>query len=82
MSFRDKARQRLQERHQAAEPADDQAEQGPPPDEPQAGSDQPTESAPAQADYTAELEKLAKLNGEGILTDDEYAAKKKQILGI
>lgn len=41
-----------------------------------------TESAPAQADYTAELEKLAKLKGEGILTDDEYAAKKKQILGI
>jgi hypothetical protein len=82
MSFRDKARQRLQERRQAAEPADDQDEQGPPPEEPQAESDQPTESAPAQADYAAELEQLAKLKGEGILTDDEYAAKKKQILGI
>ena len=83
MSFRDKARQRLQERRQAAQPADGQDEQqDPPPDEPEAESDQPTESAPAQADYTAELEKLAKLKDEGILTDDEYAAKKKQILGI
>ena len=82
MSFRDKARQRLQDRRQAGQPADGRDEQAPSPDEPEAASDQPTESAPAEADYTAELEQLAKLKAEGILTDDEFAAKKKQILGI
>jgi predicted Zn-dependent peptidase len=40
-------------------------------------------AAPSAADDTAaELEKLAQLNKEGILTDEEFAAKKKQILGI
>jgi len=37
---------------------------------------------PAQADYTDELEQIAKLHEQGILTDDEFAAKKKEILGI
>jgi hypothetical protein len=82
MSFRDKARQRLQDRRQAGQPADGPDEQAPSPDEPKATSDQPSESAPAEADYTAELEQLAKLKAEGVLTDDEFAAKKKQILGI
>lgn len=82
MSFRDKARQRLQERRQAAQPADGQNEQDPPPAEQQAEPDPPTESASAGPDYVAELEQLAKLKDAGILTEDEYAAKKKQILGI
>ncbi len=82
MSFRDKARQRLQDRRQAGQPADGPGEQDSPPDDPTTPSDQPTESAPAEADYTAELEQLAKLKAEGILTDEEFAAKKKQILGI
>lgn len=30
----------------------------------------------------AQLEQLAKLKNEGILTDEEFAAKKKQILGL
>jgi hypothetical protein len=39
-------------------------------------------SAPSMAtDYT-EIEKLAELHGRGILTDEEYTAKKKQILGL
>jgi hypothetical protein len=37
---------------------------------------------PAQPDYTAELEQLAQLKAQGILTDAEFEAKKKQILGI
>lgn len=37
---------------------------------------------PAQPDYTAELEQLAQLKAQGILTDEEFEAKKKQILGI
>ena len=33
-------------------------------------------------DSIAELEQLAKLHDAGILTDEEFEAKKKQILGI
>jgi hypothetical protein len=38
--------------------------------------------APAAPDYTAEIEQLAQLKAQGILTEDEFQAKKKQILGI
>ena len=38
--------------------------------------------APAEPDYAAELEQLAQLKNQGILTDEEFEAKKKQILGI
>ena len=37
---------------------------------------------PAQPDYAAELEQLAQVKAQGILTDEEFEAKKKQILGI
>jgi hypothetical protein len=42
-------------------------------------------AAPAAAeepDYAAELQKLAELKAAGILTEEEFEAKKKQILGI
>jgi uncharacterized membrane protein YebE (DUF533 family) len=38
--------------------------------------------APAQNDDMAELTQLAELHSQGILTDEEFAAKKAQILGI
>jgi membrane protease subunit (stomatin/prohibitin family) len=38
--------------------------------------------APAAPDYGAELEKLAKLRDEGVITADDFEAKKKQLLGI
>ena len=41
----------------------------------------PAASAPA-TDLTSQLEQIAKLHAEGILTDEEFAAKKAQILGI
>lgn len=50
--------------------------------------DEPTYAAPApqmapeEPDYAAELEKLAQLKAKGIITDDEFEAKKKQILGL
>lgn len=50
------------------------------PDE-QAPAAEPS-STPAEPDYTAELEKLAQLKSQGILTDEEFAAKKKQVLGL
>jgi membrane protease subunit (stomatin/prohibitin family) len=40
------------------------------------------QAAPAEPDYAAELEQLAQLKAQGIITEDEFEAKKKQILGI
>lgn len=34
------------------------------------------------SNYAAELEKLAELNKKGIISDEEFQAKKKQILGL
>ena len=51
--------------------------------------DDPTAPEPTAApaggdssDYIAELEKLASLRDAGILTDEEFEAKKRQILGL
>jgi hypothetical protein len=49
--------------------------------------DQPTEAAPAPAassepEYMGELEKLAQLRDQGIITNEDFEAKKKQLLGI
>ncbi len=48
--------------------------------------EQPTAAAPATApaepEYVGELERLAQLREQGILSDEEFEAKKKQILGI
>ena len=47
-----------------------------------------TEAAPASAatssepGYVGELERLAQLRDQGILTEEEFDAKKKQLLGI
>ena len=48
----------------------------------QAAAQQAAPAAPAGPDYAAELEQLAQLKAQGILTDEEFEAKKKQILGI
>jgi hypothetical protein len=42
----------------------------------------PGPAAPAGPDYTAELEKLAKLRDEGVISAEDFEAKKKQLLGI
>ena len=50
--------------------------------------EQPTETAastrPAtsEPEYVGELERLSQLRDQGILSDEEFEAKKKQILGI
>ena len=49
--------------------------------------EQPAEAAPAPAapsepEYMGELERLAQLRDQGIITNDDFEAKKKQILGI
>jgi putative oligomerization/nucleic acid binding protein len=42
----------------------------------------PPPAAPAEPDYVAELSKLAHLKDQGIISQEEFDAKKKQILGI
>ena len=42
----------------------------------------PPAAAPAATDDVAELQQIADLHAQGILTDEEFAAKKAQILGI
>ncbi len=37
---------------------------------------------PAAPDYAAELEQLARLRDQGVITADDFEAKKRQILGI
>jgi hypothetical protein len=51
--------------------------------------EEPAEAAPAAApsaaaepEYMAELERLAQLREQGIVSEEEFQAKKKQILGI
>lgn len=51
----------------------------PPPQQPPPAAYAP---AAAEPDYTEELRKLADLHAAGVLDDDEYQAKKRQILGI
>jgi hypothetical protein len=51
---------------------------------------QPAQAAPSgsaaakspQADYIAELERLAELRDRGIISAEEFDAKKKQLLGL
>ncbi len=54
--------------------ADDQEEGG--------GSEAPTGSTPSGGSDLDQLQKLADLHEQGILTDEEFAAKKKQILDM
>jgi Short C-terminal domain len=46
------------------------------------GFEQGAGMAAAEPDYTAELQQLAQLKAQGVITEDEFQAKKKQILGI
>jgi len=54
------------------------AAQAPPP----AAAPAPAQVAPAQQDDMAEIQQLAAMKDQGILTEEEFQAKKKQILGI
>jgi hypothetical protein len=49
------------------------------------GYDEPAPAAPAapaEPDYAEELQKLAELKAAGIINDEEFEAKKKQVLGL
>jgi putative oligomerization/nucleic acid binding protein len=54
-------------------------------DEPQQYAPEPQQYAPeppAEDDATAQLQKLAALHTQGVLTDEEFAAAKAKILGL
>jgi hypothetical protein len=38
--------------------------------------------APAEPDYVAELKRLAELRDAGVITNDDFEAKKQQLLGL
>ena len=40
------------------------------------------EQAAPEPSYLAELEQLADLKAKGVITEDEFAAKKQQLLGL
>jgi hypothetical protein len=42
----------------------------------------PAPAAPAEPDYLAELERLAELRDQGVITADDFDAKKRQLLGL
>ncbi|MGI9624056.1 MAG: SHOCT domain-containing protein [Acidimicrobiales bacterium] len=42
----------------------------------------PAPAEPEEPAYMAELNQLASLRDSGVLTDEEFEAKKKQILGL
>jgi hypothetical protein len=42
----------------------------------------PPAAAPAQQDDMAQIQQLATMKDQGLLTEEEFQAKKKQILGI
>jgi predicted Zn-dependent peptidase len=42
----------------------------------------PTPAATSEPEYVSELERLAQLRDQGILSEEEFEAKKRQILGI
>ena len=43
---------------------------------------EPAPAAPSEPGYMGELEQLSQLRGQGIISNEDFEAKKKQILGI
>jgi hypothetical protein len=42
----------------------------------------PPPAAAGEPDYMAELQQLGQLRDQGVLSDEEFEAKKKQLLGL
>ncbi len=63
-------------------PEDQQALQQTQPSAPPPASAPAPAADPAQPDYIEELQRLAQLRDAGIITAEEFEAKKKQLLGL
>jgi len=44
--------------------------------------EEPAATSAPEPGYVAELERLAQLRDQGIVSEEEFEAKKKQVLGI
>ena len=73
---------RMQRRRSWMEARAGQRQDFEPADEPGAAEPAPAPAAPAQPAYVAELEQLAQLRDQGVLSPQEFDAKKRQLLGI
>jgi hypothetical protein len=51
-------------------------------EEPDEGAAPAAAPAPPEPGYVGELERLSQLRDQGIISNDDFEAKKKQILGI
>lgn len=72
---------RMQRRRSWMESRAGQRQDFEPAEEPGAAEPAPA-AAPAQPAYVAELEQLAQLRDQGVLSPEEFDAKKRQLLGI
>jgi len=59
-----------------------QPQQAAPPPAPPAAAPPPAPPAAAPPDDMAQIQQLATMKDQGLLTEEEFQAKKKQILGI
>ncbi|MCB0253283.1 MAG: SHOCT domain-containing protein [Anaerolineae bacterium] len=66
----------------AAEAPAAQASDAEAPAAPEPAAEASSTDASTQPAYLDELKKLAELHEQGILTDEEFSAKKKQLLGL
>lgn len=66
--------QYAQQQYEQQQYAQQQQQYAPPPPAPEPAAEQPA--------YVAEIEQLAALRNQGILTPEEFEAKKRQILGL
>jgi hypothetical protein len=69
---------RVQHRQQQRWAAEEQAQYTEEPAQPPPAAASPA----AEPDYTAELVKLAQLRDQGVISGEDFEAKKKQLLGI
>ena len=51
-------------------------------DQPAEAETAPAPQAAPEPEYVGELQRLAQLRDQGIISDDDFEAKKKQLLGI
>jgi Short C-terminal domain len=73
---------RVQRRQAAKWDAQEQEQYAQQPQQPQYAPAAPPAPAAPEDDSTAQLQNLAALHTQGVLTDEEFAAAKAKILGI